>query len=337
MSWFRQRQSGGDNSHQIQAARDVYISKGTQPDEVVRICTELVRSEFERFTATARQIVEERAQEFVENYMCRQADVAPAAISSMEQPYMQRALQHAQVEYASSGDADLGSLLVDLVVELSQKEHRGTHATALQDALTMAPRLTTQQMNALTVVMLGRVAVFHWRSPEEAISAFRSHFIPFGDLPSTGADFRHVQGIGAAWIGFSARKTFAENLTDVYPGLFTEGFNRSELPSQLPEVVVPAAEPDLVKFTFPSARELKLVLEAFGIDEARVADCLTLQKSGTLAPDIVTDTILENVPEMSSLITGWTAWSIFELSTTGMVLADAHLRSRTSGNPPLVL
>lgn len=141
----------------------MYISKGTQPDEVVRICTELVRSEFERFTATARQIVEERAQEFVENYMCRQADVAPAAISSMEQPYMQRALQHAQVEYASSGDADLGSLLVDLVVELSQKEHRGTHATALQDALTMAPRLTTQQMNALTVVMLGRVAVFHWR------------------------------------------------------------------------------------------------------------------------------------------------------------------------------
>ncbi|MGQ4596453.1 LPO_1073/Vpar_1526 family protein [Nocardia sp. R6R-6] len=336
MNWFRQGQSGGDYSRQIQAARDVYITEGVKPDEVVRICTELMRTEFERYSATARKVVEERAQEFLENYMHRQTSVAPDAVSSMERPHMQRALQQAQVEYVSSGDADLGSLLVNLVVELSQKEQRGTHATALQDALKMAPRLTTQQMNALTVVMLGRVFLFHWKNPEEAFSLFCSHFVPFGDLPSAGADFRHIQGVGAAWNGFGGRKTFAENLIDLYPGLFTDGFMLSQLPSHLTGLVLPASE-NLVKFATPSARQLEGTLKAIGVDAATADDCLALQKVGTFAPESVTDTILKNVPKMGRLMTFWTPWSTFELSTTGVVIADAHLRSRVSGNPPLAI
>lgn len=339
MSWFRQRQNGGDNSRQIQAARDVYISEGVKPDEVVRICTELMRPEFERFTATARQIVEDRAQEFLENYMHRQTIIAPQTVSSMEKPYMQRALQQAQVEYAASGDADLGSLLVDLVVDLSQKEQRSTHATAVQDALTMAPRLTTQQMNALTVVMLARVSLFHWNSLDEAFSMLRSCFVPFGDLPRLGADFRHIQGIGAAWLGFGVKKTFAENLVDVYPNLFTDGFSPSDLPPELTGLTSPAPKPDLVRFTISSSRLLEGALKAIGVDAATMDNVLALQKKGAFAPDFVSDLILKNVPEMSNLMDVWndTTMSSFELSATGMVIADAHIRSRVSGISPLAL
>ncbi|MGW6334111.1 LPO_1073/Vpar_1526 family protein [Nocardia rhamnosiphila] len=334
MSWFRQRQSGGDNSRQVQA-RNVYINEGVKPDEVVRICTELMRTEFEKYTATARQVVEERAQEFLENYMHRQTTVAPDSVSSMEQPYMQRALQQAQVEYVSSGDFNLGSLLVDLVVELSQKKQRSTHATALQDALTMAPRLTTQQMNALTVTMLVRVLIFHWSSPNQALSTFRSHFVPFGDLPSTGPDFRHIQGIGAAWLGFGGRKSFAESLIEIYPGLFTDGFSPSELPSRLVGLTIPVPDSNLVKFANSSVSQLEGTLKAIGVDDTTVEMALALQRKGARSADFVTDAILENVPEMSNLMSDWPPLSSFELSATGMVIGDAHMRSRVSGNPPL--
>ena len=188
-SWFRQGQGSGDNSRQIQAARDVYINEGVKPDEVVRICTELMRTEFDKFSTTARVVVEPRAQEFLDNYMSRQAQTAPAYANSMEQPRMQRALQSAQIEYATSGEADLGGVLVDLVVDLSQQNARSVYATSIMDAISIAPKLVASQMNALTVVSILRLRTWGWANLQNMYDGLREFILPYiHDLPAGGTD-----------------------------------------------------------------------------------------------------------------------------------------------------
>ncbi|MEV0360298.1 LPO_1073/Vpar_1526 family protein [Nocardia sp. NPDC050697] len=337
MSWFRQGQAGGDYSRQIQAAQNVYINEGIRPDEVVQICTESMRSEFEKFSLTARTMVDERAREFLENYMIRQAEAAPQHASAMQQPYMQRAVQTAQIEYVSAGDPDLGAVLVDLLVDLSKQENRSMYGTSLQAALEIAPKLTSEQMNALTVVDRIHSKIFVWPSPAEMHEAIRREVVPFLDyLPQSILDYSHMVGHGVCWMTDGGNLSVETMFLEKYPGLFTRGFERHELPPDFPEVgglLQPALrDPKRLQISVFSSRHLTQALEmnVVGLTPEQGEAVRRAQGLNIFSVEEVLKELMSENRQMAHLASYWkrTKISRIELSTTGLIIAEANLRSK---------
>ncbi|PWV72786.1 hypothetical protein DFR69_10898 [Nocardia neocaledoniensis] len=301
-----------------------------------------MRTEFEKFSTAARVVVEERAQEFLYNYMSRQAQVAPESAISMEQPRMQRALQSAQIEYATSGEADLGSVLVDLVVDLSQQDGQSVYATSITEAISIAPKLTTAQMNALAIVTTLRLRTWGWSTLQDMYDGLRRLVVPFiGELPDGGLDYRHMQGVGVSWMGAGTRASLPGLLLDMYPGMFTLGTLPGEVPSVVQSIegaVVDALrDPDRKQLSVIATANLSRVFEQNNFS-TEVEDVLKqFQRSNLFDAARAELDITSRIPEIKKLISVWDDTNLkdVEVSSAGLVIADAHLRSKVEDVPAL--
>ncbi|MEU1210781.1 LPO_1073/Vpar_1526 family protein [Nocardia sp. NPDC005825] len=303
--------------------------------EVVRICTEVMRPEFEKFQSTARGVVEQRAFELLENYMFRQMDRAPEFADSLKQPRMQRALQSAQIEYATSGDADLGSVLVDLVVDLSMQSGRTSYAISVAEAINVAPKLTEAQMNALSVIFCLKLFPFNWSTPEKMYHGFREWILPFlHELPAGAVDYRHMQGLGVGWLELVDRPSLASILVDRYPGLFTYGVPVDNVPNEIFDIdgaiVDSVRTPGRKQIATLASTNWKITLESGKFSEIEIKALNDLMIANLLTEAEVETDLVGNVPELAKLFEVWRSTNIsdIELSTIGLVIANANLRSR---------
>ncbi|MDA1096239.1 MAG: hypothetical protein O3B84_03165 [Chloroflexi bacterium] len=77
-----------------------------------------------KMSREATAIARTRAESFTNAFLERLEETNPHALDSARDPDMQRAIFTAQLEFASSGDADLGELLVALLVDRARESKR---------------------------------------------------------------------------------------------------------------------------------------------------------------------------------------------------------------------
>ncbi len=294
----------------------------------------MIRPEFDRLSTHAAQVAYERATELTENFLERLYQNAPEHFSILSTPHMQRALQSAQLEFAMTGDEELGRVLVDLLVELSGTEIRTIYATSITESLRVAPNLTVAQMNALAIIERIRVRVFNFSGLDAFYHFLETEVVPFTDQLPGAIDLRHMQAMNVGWIGIASTDSMILEILNRYPGLFSLGFSSDELPPHFPEeptLFIPAIrDSSKQQISLIASDHVDVVIQR-GHPLYNQRDTIKqVQKLNLMPLADVEHEILKRVPGLAPLVHLWQDTNVdsFQLTSIGIAIGGAHVRSR---------
>jgi hypothetical protein len=279
----------------------------------------------------ARDRAERITREFVEALQARN----PAGLASMSDPDMLRTLYAAQEGYVCSGEDDLESALIDLLVDRAGQADRQLKTLVLNQAVATLPKLTKPQRRALALSYAVRIV--QWEGPF-TLSAFYDYLatliVPLiGELPESFYDWKYMEytGVGSV-VHFQSVKIEDAFYRSCY-GYFSNGFSREEAPDSWRSFL------DDAEVFMPCLRDpQKLQIRARSIGEVqKLADTKSiptlaeLAKVGRMSDQEIRVDIIVHAPSLEILFNKWqgqhgAGLDTFHPTTVGMAIGDAYLR-----------
>jgi len=186
-------QKGGKDSLNIQS-QETTINVGVSYTEAKQLAQDVFEANFYRLSKVAADVARQRANEFIEKYLTQLNRKDPNLLNSTSEPDIQYGIFNAVKEYARSGDKNLCELLVNFLVERSQTPQRTLLQIVLNEAIEVAPKLTSNQWDALSIALI----IYHTTARRlKTISDFRKYveagIVPFiRNLPSTATHLRRL-------------------------------------------------------------------------------------------------------------------------------------------------
>ena len=318
------------------------IQSGISYTDARDIALDVYRANYLTLSENAAQIARKRAEELTDEFLAELQKRNAEAIVSLETPGMQHALFSAQKEYARTGDNDLESLLVDILVDRAAAMDRNIRQIVLDEALSVAPKLTSEQMDALTVnFLIVRTENHAINSLETFASYLDSHIAPFiGSLATDTSCYEHLEYTGCGSISLIGNlHPIGELYLQRYHGLFVKGFEEEEWKKQL------ADSPDLIQWAVtkclhdPSKLQINAINEPvlneqcqkYGVSDDDKTKLIQLFNLSRMSHNEVKDYILRLRPNLQSLFEVWekSRMSQLTLTTVGIAVAHANFRRKT--------
>jgi hypothetical protein len=227
------------------------------------------------------------------------------------------------------------------LVERASTSERNIHQIVLDESLSVASKLTTEQMDALTVNFLLSKTKNHTLVNLDAISKYlETDIIPFlAELTDTSSCYEHLEYVGCGSLMHVSRIHPIEHLFRIqYPGLFSKGFDEERFNNEIGNI---ADYPGLVMkcFHFPEKYQLGAidieVLKKISSDRSisdEIQNKLVAIFNSTLMTDNeIREYLVSIKPEIQALFDLWKNSSIsnFSLTTVGIAIAQANYRRRT--------
>lgn len=228
----KQTQKSGDNSTNIQANKYI-VHKGVPYSEVKEIALDVFKANFYELAGRASDVARERAEQITDEFLQKLKRENPQGFTESEDPDFQLALFTVQKEYARHGDKELGDLLVDLLVDRSKHDQRNIMQIVLNESLSVAPKLTEDQLAALTVIFVFRYTQNSQVGNDQSLGEyFDQHIGPFVKrLSKNSPCYQHLQYTGCGSIGIGSI-ALEKIIGGTYQGLFLKGFEQSEIKSR---------------------------------------------------------------------------------------------------------
>lgn len=230
-----QKQNAGDSSTNLQA-KTITINQGLTYRDAKDIALDVYKENFLKLSAEASLLAIQRAEELTDNFLNKLKHDPASSVDSMKEPGMQIALFSAQKEYARTGDVDLQNLLVDILVERSKSSARDLTQIVLDESLEIAPRLTPEQFDVLTLCwLLTRTKNYTIKCIESFNNYIKTYLLPFIDyLSESTSCYEHIQYLGCGNIVQLAYLGNLETqLRNTYPGIFCKGVSDSDIKAEL--------------------------------------------------------------------------------------------------------
>ena len=342
-----QDQSGGTGSNNFQAGRDIVLNVGVTATEAREIALDVFRANFLTMTGLAEETVRERVERITNEFLERLEKRNPTGLDSVSDPDMLLAIYNAQKGYACSGEEDLESALVDLLVERSGQTGRGLKTLVLNQALECLPKLTIGQRKAIAIGFLVRytrhVGPMSLPLMYQHVS---QNFGPFADISSNSiADYRYVHSTGAGTVS-----QFTVDLAGVfweqYGGVFTKGFRLYHIPEQAREyaddrsVIIPCLRnPQLLQINSLSHQAVRDLQASKGIHPApgHAGPFETACLYGRMSNDEIEQDLVSHIPFMGQLFEHWNNSGLanFDLTGIGIAIGHAYWRRVTGATTPL--
>lgn len=122
----------------------------------------------------------------------------PELFARWNDPRFLAALTSAQRSYAETGDEDLADVLAGLVAGLASEPIRTRREIILRQAIDVAPRLTTEHVNALAVNLFITGFKFTPAFDTEALIRALDNFLSpyYGRLPTRALDYDYMVSLG---------------------------------------------------------------------------------------------------------------------------------------------
>ena len=202
----KQDQTSGDNSTNIQAGGAVTIlHQGLTYADARQIALDVFKGNFLQLAGEAVDVAKRRAEEITEAFLAELQKQNQPGLSQAKEPDFQHALFTVQKEYARCGDKELGDLLVDLLVDRTKQDSRSILQIVLNESLAVAPKLTPDQLAALSVVFLFKYTVNNGLRNQDAFYGYLDKYVqPFAGLLETkAACYQHLEYSGAepwSWV-----------------------------------------------------------------------------------------------------------------------------------------
>jgi hypothetical protein len=154
----------------------------------------------------------------------------PQALRSADEPDFRYALYSAQKAAARSGDENLQDVLVELLVDRGKQAQRSLTQLVLNETIEVVPRITTGQMNVLTLaVIFHRIAFPGVSTFDTFLRTMDIFLVPFlDDLPTSFGSINHLvyAGCGASHVN---NTKMADAISRQYPGIFSFGFSDADV------------------------------------------------------------------------------------------------------------
>jgi hypothetical protein len=240
-----QTQEAGDNSTNIQAG-SVTILQGVSITEGRQIALDVFRTNFIELSGSAEDVARQRAEEITEDFLKKLQEQHATGLTQAQEPDFQYALFTVQKEYARCGDKALGDLLVDLLVDRTKHASRTILQIVLNESLTVAPKLTLDQLAALSVIFLFRYSIIRGINNQQTFWESLDRYVrPLAPLLSARvACYQHLEYSGCGTVGMGS-VALPEILRRNYGGLFSKGFEDTQLKAK--QLSIPNSHPIFTK------------------------------------------------------------------------------------------
>jgi hypothetical protein len=318
------------------------IQNGITYSDAREIALDVYKANYLQLSDNAARVARQRAEELTDHFLKELKERNADAIASMESPGMLHALFSAQRDYARTGDKDLESLLVDILVDRAGTAERNIKQIVLDEALAIAPKLTAEQMDALTVsFLITRTQNHSVQSLEKFLGYLDSHVAPFVEtLASNTSCYEHLDytGCGAVTL-IGGLKSIGQIYKQTYQGLFMKGFENDVWKERFPD------RPDLLQWAVTNCLQDSSKLQINAINENTLShfcekygvsndDLDKLKQLFNFAPmtDIEVEDYITGVrPGLQKLFDAWKNSQISKmtLTTVGIAVAHANFRRRT--------
>jgi len=330
----KQEQKVDKGSMAIQAGGDVNV--GITVTEARQIALDLWKANFIELSTKAKELVDSRVQEITDKVLERFQRDFPAGIEKAEDPDFQYALFTIQKEYARNGDADLGDLLIDLLVDRSKLKQRDILQIVLNESLNTAPKLTESQLSALSVIFLFRYTQNKGVGNHQILGEYFDKMVsPFiSSIVKNNACYQHLEYTGCGSVELVS--TSLENiLSQTYQGLFLKGFENKEIEDREitiglnPHFFIPCLN-DQTKIQVRSNNKetLEKALTDHKIppeDCTKIKDLFELNK---MSENEINEKCIEIRPFMAELFEKWSNSEMnrFTLTSVGIAIGHANIK-----------
>ncbi|PTX21147.1 hypothetical protein C8N40_102116 [Pontibacter mucosus] len=333
------KQEGGQNSTNLQG-QNVNIYNGITYRDAKEIFQDLFISNFITLKYEAAEVAQQRAEEITEKFLNKLNEKSPESLQQFQEPAMQDALFTTQKEYAKSGDTDLGDLLVDILVDRAQASTRNMVQLVLDEALKIAPSLTVEQLDTLTLIfLLIRTKSLNLRSFDDLKVMIQREIEPFVPNLSTENNlYSYLEFQRCGHIRTGSYGNLEDNWRRTYKGLFSKGMTIEELekllggPCQFPSLIIHCFHNDaLLQISALDDQMLEQQMEKFHVPNELKQKYRQAFESSTMNSTQIKELLLNTnkcFDKIFSVLSS-SRFSNFELSFVGIAIAHANFRRRT--------
>ncbi|WP_232508126.1 LPO_1073/Vpar_1526 family protein [Desulfobacula toluolica] len=334
-----QKQDAGDNSTNLQG-QQVIVNQGISYADAKEIANDVFKANFIELKKEAAAIAQKRAEEVTDKIISQLTERHPESIGEFEQPAMQDALFTVQKQYAMSGDEDLGDLLVDILVDRASEPKRNMVQIVLDESLSIAPKLTIEQLDTLTLnfllVSTRRIDVKNYN---ELVAHFNKRIIPFVEnLSDSHSDYTHIEYLGCGHVRTGNYGQLEKRLRETYKAFFSKGFTEEELVDEIGEehnlqgLIIPCFhEPTKLQIGVFDEDVLERIIDKNGLSEEIKNKLKQYWQNTTKSQGEVKTMLLEAIPEMEKIFDVWgkASFNRLELTSVGIAIAHANYRRKT--------
>lgn len=333
-----QKQDAGDNSTNLQG-QQVIVNQGISYSDAKEIANDVFKANFIELKQEAAIIAQERAEEVTEKVMSQLSERHPESINEFETPALQDALFTVQKQYAISGDEDLGDLLVDILVDRAAAPKRNMVQIVLDESLGIAPKLTLEQFDTLTLIfLLISTQRLNLGNYEGLLDHFRRRITPFVEnLSDRHTDYTHVEYLGCGHVRAGNYGQLELNLRNTYKAFFSNGFSEDELKEKMGEginlqglIIKCFHEKEKLQIGVLDDTVLEKTADKNGLNAETKQKLKQLFESSTKPANEVKKMLTDAIPEMEKVFEIWSSspFHQFELTSVGIAIAHANYRRK---------
>lgn len=337
----RQSQRSGPGSVNTQI-----LLAGPNWQEIRQLVTDSVQAELYRYTQESKELIDRRTVEIVEKVIARVSQSGPEVARAFKDPDVQHVVGELSKAYVRTGDDNLADVLVDLLADRCSNETRSLMALVLNDAIETAPKLTDQELAALSLAWRVHRTVSLLVVDLETFGAFIEHdLLPFAnDMPSGEASYFHLQYLGCLAVMRMAEPTFEQAIRTLYGGLFSRGFDETQIPPDLQRYaddrrVFTACvhDPDRLQVNAMSLEALNARMPGYGIPDEHVSIIRNIYNAYLMPEDVIKEKLIAINPRMADFIERWNSCEIrrVDLTPVGIAISHANYRRVAGMDAPL--
>lgn len=330
-----QTQTSGNNSTNVQAG-SITVNQGLSIADVRQLALDVFRANFFELAGEAKNVARQRAEDITEAFLKQLQHQHAEGLRQAQEPDFQHALLTVQMEYARCGDTNLGDLLVDLLVDRTKHESRSILQLVLNESLTVAPKLTSDQLAALSLVFLFRYTFNHGIVSHATLWEYLDrHVAPFAELiTDKAACYQHLEYSGCGTVGLGT-VSLVEAFKHQYGGLFSKGFDEARLLRKCASVPLthPIFRPcvnESTRYQVNGINEDVIRKECerlkFSTDDS--ARILGLYHGALMNDDAIRKLIIDARPYMGRVFEIWSTSSMsrFTLTSVGIAIGHANVK-----------
>jgi len=331
-----QTQKGGDNSTNIQAGGSVTVHQGLTISEARQIALDVFRENYLALAGEAADVARKRAEEITEKFLKKLQEQHADGVTQAKEPDFQHAIFTVQKEFARCGDTKLGDLLVDLLVDRTRHVSRSILQIVLNESLVVAPKLTEDQLAALSLIFLFRYTIQEGALSHDSFYDYLDRYVfPFsGLIHKKDACYQHLEYSGCGAVGVGSRKLIEIFLKN-YAGLFSNGFDESQF--QAKEISISLTHPIFVRCLNDNKKwqinainedDIKKISTEHQIGSGDVPKLLDLRKKSLMNSEQVKKLISNGRPYMENIFDVWNGSNMkrFTLTSVGIAIGHANVK-----------
>ena len=222
----KQDASAGANSTVNQAGGDVKVSTtinyGMGYTETKDLFMDLFHIEFTKLGKDVEHLINERAEKIVVDYLNKLVQEDPNLIQNTKNPDIRYDIIEAQKAYARLGDQEMADLLVKILVERTKSTENTFKNIALNESLSVIPKLTSKQIDVITLIYLVRYYSFvpEFKMPFDFYYQTLVNFLAV-EIPNSEMFYQHLQYSGCLSISIGS-SSFASIFMHKFPHLFKD-------------------------------------------------------------------------------------------------------------------